>query len=1637
MFQAHPHLSTEARRGVILMIVLALLTLFAIVGLSFVLYAGSAAKSSQIARDAEVQSVPDVDPEVLAGFFLGQLIYDADDVTGIYSALRGHSLARSMYGWYYPRQGQPDPSILNTVPFNGLGRLHTGQANGPLPFMNPFGLDDYYLINYTYYQTDQFIRDPERLARTAAGPGQYAGGFNAPYTYPDLNNMFLAAVRADGTVLMPSYHRPWLFGSLLDTAGTLTPFNKNSWTTSSGKYMTLRPRPIDQLTQAQVISAGLPWPLAPEKWTPAQLTQFQPILVNLIATLQAQGKLLPYPEDEGGDVKNLVGARGYLAGTNYANNDSIWIDLGFPVMTAANGQKFKPLFAPLIVDLDNRINLNVHGNVRGQNSNGQRFFVANQCWGPWTVDVSQVLNAAGSGANPAEWQQLFGGSNSPIWPGRYGLSPDPAGSDQSYESRTPHNYARIDYDECDPNRNVTQSLQLPTGTNCFPTYPAGYDNYLNKVGNNIINELANHPSVFNVFQPVPGQQNRFPVSDLEALLRAGETGSPSLTSNLMQLCPNNFSPPLGVTVPTLSANPAVPPLTADQRRRLVTVRSFDVERPGVTPWLTKFLGASQGGSGPQDQGNTSNPMPVAGPPTFALPPQQSQQLQLQAVQTPNDFTIAQVGPILNQYGTDWRCATAALGRLDLNRPLPPYPPVKGGVISDNKGFQAAELARQQLAEDIYVRLLSATGVYDPFQNPASPLSNLDTTRDVPALRSLAQLAVNIVDLIDDDEYSTPFHWGAIGSQNFVLAVEQNGQSPQWVFGVEMPHVLINEAYAQFQINNQNVLNKPHNTQVNVWVELYNPLSPESGFYDNGNVHLDSGAGNYRGYRLLLAKPWSTTTSTPTDTYMRRSDNPLGTPRRFAPGANQDMGVFQTTTNGQYAIVNFLNSNQAPVVSTSSGGPGPQGYLVIAPSGSGLQLPGLPASSPQVYPRPEMTYAVPDNDPDLVNIGSAGAPLYRPAPPTVVLQRLACPYRPLNPLPNDPEFPGMNNPSLPINPYITVDYFSDVNKAIQGTTIYIQSQNKVPLSANSAANSEGRSEPFVGYPGDSTTVAGGPRSPKVVQKSLTSGKQNPQHTFLSKNNGPGTAANFDWLVHLDRQLTSPMELMNVAAVKPGLLTQEFIHPPPGGSMPPPFNHHVPWYDEDLPASLNASHRLYRFFEYVATRSRAAGLQAPICPALGQVASSNQISVTRLSWLTPSGTPAIIKEGDVLVLDKFAADPSGNSLHENVRVQAITPATGRGTQPGQCTLTLVSPLIKHSSGQSVTIELTTMGERVPGKININTIWDPQTFYALAAATPSQNYDMVPGDTTGLKRNPMVDTANVFQTLIAQRTPGLRNNPPALSASDQPFLGMAAGQYGGSVPFYSTGPAPFSGPANYGPSGVNHTLLGPAQPGGPSNSKRLLQVPFTTPNTAIHPFIANQLLTRLFNNVTTRSNVFAVWVTVGFFEVIDDTVRPVKLGAEIGKAENRQIRHRMFSVVDRTALTVPSVIGFVQKFTNPGPQLLPISQPTNYQIPIGPTPPIGRTTLQQLMRWTIQPGDTVVVGEGTPNQETVTVYLDPQTQLLAANFTRTHFPQETVSVHVLPGNPGPVTASNPGNPGQVPAFNPRDQLYQEVVPYLSIIQ
>src|SRR5262249_30098953 len=155
----------------------------------------------------------------------------------------------------------------------------------------------------------------------------------------------------------------------------------------------------------------------------------------------------------------------------------------------------------------------------------------------------------------------------------------------------------------------------------------------------------------------------------------------------------------------------------------------------------------------------------------------------------------------------------------------------------------------------------------------------------------------------------------------------------------------------------------------------------------------------------------------------------------------------------------------------------------------------------------------------------------------------------------------------------------------------------------------------------------------------------------------------------------------------------------------------------------------------------------------------------------------------------------------------------------------------------------------KININTIWDPEILMALCDPQPCNAFTET-------------QIAHVFKQLLSKRS---KQGQP--SKDDKPFRSVATGFY------------PRTGEIQFPGMNMDDTTL-QAQAGDPGR-RRLFEVQ-VSPR---HPYLQYQLLTKIFNNLTVRSNVFAVWITVGFFEVTDDSSRPVKLGPEIGWAENRQ--------------------------------------------------------------------------------------------------------------------------------------------------------
>jgi hypothetical protein len=1346
--------AAASRRGVVLLIVISLLVLFALVGIAFVIYAESQANTARIWREGETAQRPDMDPELLLSYFLGQLVYDTDNP---FSALRGHSLARTMYG-----------KAGSVVPYNGTGRLH---------FANGLGLDEFNCINYTQFAGAP--RDPDQ-----------SGSLNPPYTYPDLNNVFLAAVRAsDGAVLLPSYQR----GSL-NSFGTLDQGNPN-WNNANGKYLTLRPRPADH--------------------SPA----------------------FPYPEDLGGDVKNRPDSPGVqINAGNFALNDSIWLDLGFPVMTAVDGRKFKPLFAALIEDLDNRVNVNVHGNIRDDSThqswigtNPQHGLASSdQGLGPWEVNLEKVVTA--QEGSDMEARRLFIGNPASGVQGRYDLN-----FWGQFDFRLPiqyaawgHFYAPTNIDAC-PNIYMSVNMPgVPPGptnygqqttplTSAFPNFFEGYD-----VGYTWA--AFNHPMLYNFFMPqnsyyLPGARDRiFGVGNMEGLLRYGGKGSPALSSDLFRCCPMSFGDPA----------------TGAKTRRLVTTHAFDIDRPGVTPWLWS---------------------PNGKPTSYTLAPG-----SLSASGSALPFPAPGTPPANGEFTPQWQAVSAALGRINLNRKLADYPPLNNGAITDLAGFDTAQTARQAFAAEIFNCLRQVTGAADPAAvAKGSPEYN--------AVRWLAQLAVNIVDFVDTDDYMTPFNW----------------TGNEWVFGTEQPRLVLNEVYAEIANDPSEPANGTKATKdykVKFWAELHNSLYSGSAgiahaepMTENANARLQVPANGiqaaYAAYKLTIATP---------NSQLRDADNSRGEPD---PGTIKTEVADFTPEPAPAPQPTLMGDALNVVQPSSSSASGPngsnQGYYVLGPKED------FPGSDPN---RPTASLRVKDQQVNgqrssMVYELDKSTDLTQPPKHTLLLRRLACPAMPPQTDPTQPRY----------NPYVTVDYLESV-PTNDGVTL--DATGKHVATPVDQRFSVGRNQP---YAADKTQQ----KDQKPAQPLMNQ----PQNTLFAANEqGVPNRFPFDWLTFIDRQVISPPELLQVSGFKPHELTQQFMTggtDPVSGQPLSKFTHRAPWFDP--------SARVYRLLEF------------------------------------------------------FVA--------------------------------------------SYPVQWVPVGGRCVGKININNMWDPETFAALCDARNSNFFD----DN---------DVQTIFQKLLSQRSP---TGVPG--ANDRPFRGMAA-------PYTSAGDQQY--PRGIG---IEDTFLCPdptdANP-DPSQRRRLLEPVSARAAGAGHPYWKYDLMKKIFNNFTTRSNVFAVWLTVGFFGVVDDSdpSRPPKLGAEIGRAENRHIRHRMFAILDRSNLTIafdptagqprPGTPG-ARPFFIPARTAVPAPTPPQQQVQVTLDVP-GVNAVYEGLPWSVSVGMQLVADTGQ-NQEIVTVTnVTAAPPTITANFTKPHASGFCLSNALL------------GNPGPQPRFDMRLPQVQGIVRYVSII-
>lgn len=1082
------------RRGSVLIVVLAMLVLFAVLGLSFVLYSESQLSA---ARSQKISVSIDSEPNPLLALegWMGPFIYDKGD-TGddLMDPIRGHSLSRSKYG-----------AGGSFVPFGGSPLPMEAITLGAAAFA-----DSRQIVRFTWDQGNAAVFDPERVygatppRNSPAGP--LVGTYQAkayPFTYPDRHDFYLASQNpTTGEITTPSFHRWDLFGSL-------DPTNAN-WASPQGKYLTLRPRPADH-------------------------PNFPPVPMNADGTYT-------------GDVANMR----FITGSQ--RNDSLWMYAGGPVRRWRE-KNYVACVAPLVLDLNSRVNLAAAGNAKGTGAT----HASKEGWGPWEVNpVAVGMTAADV---QAVIQRRYGKTGTDYTPpvDPYTAAASTARVNGQYHplftgGRLPRQGSLFDADGVGPAAN-DGSLTLPL-TGGFQTTPifnnplvvaAPFRHEPNQL--ELTTVLSNHPSQYNALlygrQPTP--------TPIAPAIGAGGFGHDDLLKLAARFSDPKARQATTSSVPVLgSLNPVADTAAAQQARALTT--TFSVSQQ----WAV----AAMFGRLTTDAAGVLNPV--------------------------------------------------RLGPVDLNRPLPDYrknptlPPSpvnlwNPAVPAELPYWYAAHSARQRLARDIFIRLAARyglvqgtnaiyytdTGNVEVLTDPAT-----DATGNTLVLMRIAQFAVNLVDSIDGDDIITPFVWRPTpasartadpandptnGAANFA----PTDLATRVVFGTEQPRLVINEVYSGI-FNDRadpNPLPTPRAAQPlerRYWVELHNPTPADPTHADAGGARLKyenlvtpvldptTGAavpGGYPGatynpYRLEVAVVPAGTTA-PYRSALLTALNTGG----YGAAAMDTQTVFGVNGIVSARVNTFVHDGTAPSApatlaatpdelnlvrpATAASGPvgGNAGYYLIGPKDAfpsanatcTMTLPDAPAGVPPLGAPPApvnaLSFDATAGAPSGANITAEAAKTS-----TVLLRRVLNPY-----------LPPQEDPTLAnFNPFVTVDFVENIPTRDRTTH---NSAGAQPAALN--LPTVGRIHPFAAFPDYGTAVVA-PQVTAVQDQIAPAYTTSPPHTFFNLNNqttlentrGTPATYGFEWMPHLDRELVSLPEGAHASRTSPALLTSFFFNGTPG-------------------------------------------------------------------------------------------------------------------------------------------------------------------------------------------------------------------------------------------------------------------------------------------------------------------------------------------------------------------------------------------------------------------------------------------------------------------------------------------------------------
>jgi hypothetical protein len=1430
---------TSRSRGVVLIVILGMLAVLALIGIAFTTYSAQEETSSRNFQMKFQNPRVDLDPNVVFVEAINQLINDTNNP---HSAVRGHSLMRRMVG-------------NDNEPFNGPGDLGDTSTVPATP------IDFNFIYN---------TRPPETVWGLLPSPPNpmgsmgwiRAGGFDADYTYPDFNNMYLAAIRSDGTVLVPSFHRP---GYMDATDWTLV-----ANTPGRGRRIILRPR-----------GGFNPGPDG---------------IPGNADDIPMEHPFFPATSPNGLDVDNMGLGRA----------DSVWIDIGFPVQQTLSGRRFKPLVAFLVIDLDGKLNLNVHGNLTADKIDATGVWRFPDLAGDGTPDshgdiapgvgaggvAHGGLQSAGGGAildvpfndlslgqgvsvaevnlqNPfnrlftglvpttlnnyeyrwlleGQWRPgpdaTFGTADDIFVPGRWGevnLLTTPtmpragatylgAGSPQYADDTMPAYFSlRGNLLEGLP-YNAGGIFRTPgdlDGTGALAIDTLGRRYYLPNstqmgvprafgwggpigwpaifAGPQIALDTLDDATEFNPYES-QAVDAAFVPREMELLYRYDDVDGSSLAQ------PFGAATRLSVLAPSLFD---VTNANNRRRRHMLTTESWDVTRPNhptIVAWETNSAVAANPSAG-NGIFPFLNPRIAANRPFIAA--------------LPEALRAGRRLPITPQFPTS---------------PTPPPLP---------------SVRKYEFARALYM-IMWANSVA-PGPTPPTP----------EQCKRIAQWAVNAVEFSDTesggDEIMMPFvydinpYFDIDGNGNGwdvsmdPLDTTTGGTERAIVWGTEAPRLVVNETFAY---------EDPPGT-MNFWVELYNPTPYP--------VELD---GPNHTYQLVIDDR-----GPPPNPVLPGPPPPPPVQGPFlAPDPRE--GEPQVTTNN----LDFRTPAAGSVGGTIIA---PFQRLIVGPAGAmPAAVGGGPFGTPNRFV-PAVAFAPPPPAPV--------APItdYR-----VYLRRLANPYQPNDAAP----YPNASNP------YITVDALdvyahpnADMMPDPVSGVVVARSLERRSLNVAYRAHDPGGAAPA----GPAHSIGDSSPADDVTPFNSTQA--------TTDVNDDGIPDPWPMFVFNDRPFSSPMELLLVPAVSPQHLTTTFFFPMPAGTTDP-YNPVAGQINNNAIVTGSSPNLVERTQPY--RELPQSGIGAPS----QQYLYGHLLNFFREDTVG-AAFPAVPRPGYYRLFEYIEVPSRFNGSTDPSPSITAGEMSGRGRR-----------------------------ERDPGKLNINTIWEQETFqgglnnhpFSLDASAiwiqpatqiptfetpnaPESATSMTTGQayanlTSELYRRVLTSIANPGGDVV-----GDAETPPRLfTANDRPFRSFAQG-FNGSVPPATPNAVPISNIQSTFFRGLKENAATQRTPlfeddrgrragaAIPYNPPGLTPTAPTRNDLLDYPYYRWQLMQKMSNVFTTRSNVFAVWMTVGFFEVVDENPdrlvatfglpnAPPQLGPEVNSDIGQNIRHRAFFIIDRSRAT-----------------------------------------------------------------------------------------------------------------------------------------